>query len=58
MSQTTKKTLISTEKVSKVDISAYEQKARILGKLINKYPQYGSNSPELYLLAYLQDLGL
>ena len=40
---------------------AYEvlsQKAKNLGEIMQKNPRFQSNSPELYLLAYLKELGL
>ncbi len=33
-------------------------KAKSLGQIMQKHPQFQSNSPELYLLAYLKELGL
>lgn len=41
--------------------TAYEvlaTKAKNLGQIMQKHPQFQSNSPELYLLAYLKELGL
>jgi hypothetical protein len=40
---------------------AYEvlaTKAKSLGQIMQKYPEVQSNSPELYLLAYIKELGL
>lgn len=33
------------------------KKSRNLGQIMEEYPEYGSNSGELYLLAYLKELG-
>jgi hypothetical protein len=34
------------------------RKSRNLGQIMKNNPKYQSNSPELYLLAYLTELGL
>lgn len=50
---------VDTEKSSAS--KAYEvlaSKAKNLGQIMQKHPQFQSNSPELYLLAYIKELGL
>lgn len=34
------------------------EKAKRLGQIMQNHPQLQSNSPELYMLAYLTELGL
>jgi len=34
------------------------RKSRSIGQIMKNHPNYQSNSPELYLLAYLTELGL
>lgn len=41
-------------------VKAYEalrEKSRNLGQIMRNHPRFQSNSPELYLLAYLKELG-
>ena len=48
----------SKDKVAR--LRAYEslrQKAKNLGQIMQNHPRFQSNSPELYLLAYLKELG-
>ena len=48
------------EKNKEARLKAYEalrEKSRNLGQIIMNYPNFQSNSPELYLLAYLKELG-
>lgn len=35
----------------------FSTRAAILGKILQKYPKLQSNSPELYILSYLDNLG-
>ncbi len=53
-SQTLEKT--TNEKTSQATEVLCE-KSRNLGRVIAQHPEYGSNSAELYLLAYLEELG-
>lgn len=48
------------EKNKEARVKAYEalrEKSRNLGQIMMNHPRFQSNSPELYLLAYLKELG-
>jgi hypothetical protein len=48
------------EKNREARVKAYEilrQKSKNLGEIMRNHPRFQSNSPELYLLAYLKELG-
>ena len=36
---------------------AFREKSKNLGEIMRNHPRFQSNSPELYLLAYLKELG-
>lgn len=48
------------EKNKEARLKAYEtlrKKSKNLGQIMMSHPRFQSNSPELYLLAYLKELG-
>jgi len=57
--ETQVKTTLEEQKVSKNSeaIKVLCEKSRNLGRIMKKYPEYGSNSAELYLLTYIEELG-
>jgi hypothetical protein len=54
-----KETAMNAEKINLCSEKSPQLSTRagILGKILQKYPKLQSNSPELYVLSYLDNLG-